>query len=177
MSHMRPIAPGHPGHPGPASGAVGAAVPALLDLSIAGPASTALEGQVQNALNLFLPLKSPAQMPALAMLLIESAPTIQAALASLRYVHFARFLPSPGNTHLMTITTYDGGLDAYTMDFVAVLGDVFTAVLRFIRDAPPLPVQRHPREFVAFVRAHNLPIGVWSAYPALTVLDITTGGT
>ena len=51
------------------------------------------------------------------------------------------------------------------MDFVAVLGDVFTAVLRFIRGAPPLPVQRHPREFMAFVRSHNVPVGVWSAYP------------
>jgi hypothetical protein len=61
------------------------------------------------------------------------------------------------------------------MDFVAVLGDVFTEVLRFIRDAPPLPVQRHAREFVAFVRAHNIPIGVWSAYPELTVLEITRG--
>ncbi len=99
-------------------------------------------------------------------------PDIQAALRSLRYVHFARFLPSPDCTQLMTITTYDGGLSSYTMDFVAVLGDVFTAVLRFIRDAPPLPVQRHPREFLAFVRTHNVPIGVWSAYPDLTVLEI-----
>lgn len=135
-------------------------------------ASLALEGQVQNALNLMMPLKSPAQMPALASLLLQAAPEIQAALYSLRYVHFARFLPTPDGTHLLTITTYDGGLNAYTMDFVAVLGDVFTAVLHFIRGAPPLPVQQHPREFMAFVRAHNVPVGVWSAYPELTVLEI-----
>jgi hypothetical protein len=168
MSHLRPINPA-----GPTAPTAPAALAAPAAIHLANPASTALEGQVQNALNLFLPLKSPAQMPALARLLIEAGPTIQTALASLRYVHFARFLPSPDNTHLMTITTYDGGLDAYTMDFVAVLGDVFTEVLRFIRGAPPLPVQRHAREFVAFVRAHNVPIGVWSAYPGLTVLDIT----
>jgi hypothetical protein len=165
MSHLRPIA-------APAESVPPARVSPIA-IDVAGPASLALEGQVQNALNLFLPLKSPAQMPALARLLIGAAPQIQAALKSLRYVHFARFLPSPDGSHLLTITTYDGGLDAYTMDFVAVLGDVFTEVLRFIRDAPPLPVQRHPREFVAFIRAHNLPIGVWSAYPELTVLDIT----
>ena len=169
MSHLRPIDAAGLARSAPLPAASAAAT------NIARPASTALEGQVQNALNLFLPLKSPAQMPALASLLIEAKPTIQSALASLRYVHFARFLPTPDGTHLWTITTYDGGLDAYTMDFVAVLGDVFTAVLRFIRDAPPLPVQRHTREFVAFVRSHNIPIGVWSAYPELTALDITQG--
>jgi hypothetical protein len=172
MSHMRPIAAVAP--PGHAPAAGGHPAPILTH--VAAPASTALEGQVQNALNLFLPLKSPAQMPTVAKLLIAAASTIQAALASLRYVHFARFLPAPDASGLWTITTYDGGLDAYTMDFVAVLGDVFTEVLRFVRDAPPLPVQRHPREFVAFVRAHNLPIGVWSAYPELTALEITQGG-
>ena len=138
---------------------------------VAAPASLTLEGQVQNALNLVLPLKSPAQMPALLRLLLASAPEIQAALRSLQYVHFARFLPTPDFSQLLTITTYDGGLSSYTMDFVAVLGDVFTAVLRFIRDAPPLPVQRHPRQFLEFVRSHNVPIGVWSAYPDLTVLE------
>jgi hypothetical protein len=139
---------------------------------VAAPVSLTLEGQVQNALNLVLPLKSPAQMPALLRLLLASAPEIQAALRSLQYVHFARFLPTPDFSQLLTITTYDGGLSSYTMDFVAVLGDVFTGVLRFIRDAPPLPVQRHPRQFLEFVRSHNMPIGVWSAYPDLTVLEI-----
>ena len=136
------------------------------------PVPVTLEGQVQNALNLRLELKSPAQMPALLGTLLAAEAEIQAALRALRYVHFARFLPTPDGTTLWTITTYDGGLSSYTMDFVAVLGDVFTAVLRFIRDAPPLPVQRHPRAFLEFVRAHHVPIGVWSAYPDLTVLDI-----
>ena len=162
MSHSRAIEVPH----------VPAAGYAMSIPPVAAPVTLTLEGQVQNALNLVMPLKSPAQMPALLQLLQSAQPDIQAALRSLRYVHFARFLPSPDGTQLMTITTYDGGLSSYTMDFVAVLGDVFTAVLRFIRDAPPLPVQRHPREFLAFVRKHNVPIGVWSAYPDLTVLEI-----
>lgn len=164
MSHLRPITVAAPGPP-----------PALSTVAtqLGPPANTALEGQVQNALNLFLPLKSPAQMKEVMTLLAERQADIYAALASLRYVHFARFLPSPDLSALWTITTYDGGLDAYIMDFVAVLGDEFTEVLRFIRGAPPLPVQRHAREFVAFVRAHNLPIGVWSAYPDLTAIEIT----
>ena len=162
MSHSRAIEVPHV----PASGYAMSIPP------VAAPVTLTLEGQVQNALNLVMPLKSPAQMPALLQLLQSAQPDIQAALRSLRYVHFARFLPSPDGTQLMTITTYDGGLSSYTMDFVAVLGDVFTAVLRFIRDAPPLPVQRHPREFLAYVHKHNVPIGVWSAYPDLTVLEI-----
>ena len=170
MSHSRPI------DLGPLTAPGGPPPPPSRFPTVLAPATLTLEGQVQNALNLVMPLKSPAQMPALLRLLIEAAPDIQAALRSLRYVHFARFLPSPDGSQLMTITTYDGGLSSYTMDFVAVLGDVFTAVLHFIRGAPPLPVQRHPREFLEFVRSHNIPVGVWSAYPDLTVLEIQRGG-
>jgi hypothetical protein len=170
LSHTRPIDL----EAGPASAR--RRTPGVHDShGLVAPVSLALEGQVQNALNLFLPLKSPAQWPALQRVLTGAMPEIHEALRSLEYVHFARFLPTPDFSALQTITTYDGGLNAYTMDFVAVLGDVFTAVLRFIRGAPPLPVQRHPREFTAFVRSHNVPIGVWSAYPDLTVLEIHRG--
>jgi len=62
------------------------------------------------------------------------------------------------------------------MDFVAVLGDEFTAVLQFIAGAPPLPVQRYAREFTAWIIAHNLDqITAWSAYPEVTVIDILRG--
>jgi hypothetical protein len=132
-----------------------------------------VEGQVQNGLNLFLPLKNPTQMPALLELVKASATEVHAALASLHYVHFARFLPSPDGSVLMVITTYDGGLESYIMDFVGVLGDAFTAILQFIADAPPLPVKRYAREFTQFIKDHNLSqVPVWSAYPDVTVIDI-----
>ncbi len=132
-----------------------------------------LEDQVQNALNLYLPLKNPTQMPALLATLQSAREEVNEALTSLHYVHFARFLPMPDGSALWVITEYDGGLDNYIMDFVAVLGDVFTAILQFVRDASPLPVQQHPREFVEFVQQHNLSrIHAWSAYPAVTVIDI-----
>ncbi len=132
-----------------------------------------LENQVQNALNLFLPLKNPAQMPALLATLGSAAADVHEALSSLHYVHFARFLPSTDGSVLMVITTYDGGLESYVMDFVAVLGDVFNAILQFVAGAPPLPVQRHAREFTQFITQHNLSqVGVWSAYPDVTVIDI-----
>lgn len=131
-----------------------------------------LETQVQNALNLYLPLKNPTQILSLVARLQSAQAEINQALASLHYVHFARFLPMPDGSALWVITEYDGGLDNYVMDFVAVLGDAFNTILDFVQGAPPLPVQRHAREFVAFVRQHNIPARAWSAYPWATVIDI-----
>ena len=47
-------------------------------------------------------------------------------------------------------------------------------LLQFIQDAPRLPVQRYPQDFVNFIKTHNVTLGgdVWSAYPEQTVLDI-----
>ena len=135
-----------------------------------------LEEQVQNALNLWLPMKNPSQMPALMALLQSKATVVHEALSSLHYVHFARFLPSIDGSLLWVITEYDGGIESYIMDFVGVLGDEFTAILQFIAGAPPLPVQRYAREFTAWIIAHNLDkIGAWSAYPEVTVIDILRG--
>jgi hypothetical protein len=135
-----------------------------------------LGGQVQHGLNLWLPLKAPVQMPALLNMIRSAQPDIDAALASLNYVHFARFLPSPDGSILWVITTYDGDLEPYIMDFVGVLGEAFTDILYFIKGAPPLPVSRYPRKFMDFIEAHNLPIPVWSAYRFLTVIDIEVLG-
>jgi hypothetical protein len=129
--------------------------------------------QVQTGLNLLLPMKSPAQMPALLSLIEAHQGLIDDALVRIHSVHFARFLPTPDFSGLWVITTFDGELDAYLMDFVAVLGPVFTALLQYIAGAPPLPVSEYPREFCAFVRSHNeAEVTVWSAYPDVTVIDI-----
>jgi len=132
-----------------------------------------LEKQVQNALNLYLPLKNPTQMPALLAMLQAASDDVHHALSSLHYVHFARFLPAVDGSMLWVITAYDGGLQSYIMDFVGVLGDIFTDILQFVAGAPPLPVQRYATEFTQFVSAHNLSqVGVWSAYPEVTVIDV-----
>lgn len=150
--------------------------PAPFEMSTELSLDFGLETQVQNALNLWLPLKNPAQMPAVMALLASKIDVIHEALSSLHYVHFARFLPSVDGSLLWTITEYDGGIESYIMDFVAVLGDEFTAVLQFIAGAPPLPVQRYAREFTAWIIAHNLSqITAWSAYPEVTVIDILRG--
>ena len=133
-----------------------------------------IEPQVQNALNLALPLKNRAQMPALLTLIEQATDQIHDALTGLHYVHFARFLPTPDFSTLQVVTTYDGDLDSYLMDFVKVLGPEFNAILEFVEGAPSLPVQQYPQEFIAFVKANNLAAPVWSAYPFMTVLDVLT---
>jgi hypothetical protein len=132
-----------------------------------------LEKQVQTGLNLTLTLKNRAQFPALAATISSQHDAVAAALRSLHYVHFARFLPTPDYSALQVITVYDGELKSYIMDFVAVLGPVFNAILDFVADAPPLPVEAYPDEFWDFVqRNNNQAVQPWSAYPAHTVLDI-----
>ena len=125
-------------------------------VGLASNPNLSLVKQVQNALNLGLPLRDRAQMPALLQTIASVQQTVDKALTSLHYVHFARFLPTPDFGTLQVITTYDGDLDSYLMDFVVVLGDVFNAILAFIDGAPPLPVQRYPQEFVDFVKANNI---------------------
>ena len=139
----------------------------------AGPWTT--EDQVQAGLALFLRLKNPAQMPALMATIVANTQVIDEALTSLNYVHFARFQPTPDYAYLAVITEYDGDLESYLMDFVAVLGDQFNAILEFIQDAPRLPVQSYPQDFCTFVGRNNLAVPVWSAYPQKTVLDIQRG--
>lgn len=133
----------------------------------------AVKEDVTSALNLFLPLKNPAQMPALMHTLQDNAANVQSALESLHYVHFARFLPSSDGSVLMVITEYDGDLKSYLMDFVAVLGDIFNAILEFVQKAPRLPVQAYPVDFCEFIQLHNNDsIKAWSAYSLNTVIEI-----
>jgi hypothetical protein len=159
----------------------------------AGHADLSLEGQVQSGLNLFLHLKSPAQMPALLATIQAHQQDVYAALQGLHYVHFARFLPSLDGSALMVITVFDGpartkddpksmtvdpavfefAMKSYIMDFVAVLGPVFTAILEFVQNAPRLPVEKYPDDFWAFIQQNNVAqVQPWSAYPDMTVIDI-----
>ena len=60
------------------------------------------------------------------------------------------------------------------MDFVAVLGDVFTDLLQFVKGAPRLPVQEYPRDFVDYITSNNVRPG--SGRPTRqTVIDIQQG--
>ena len=130
-------------------------------------------GQVQTGLNLFLRLRNPAQMPALMDAIRAAQPVTTKALQGLHYVHFARFLPTLDGATLIVVTEFDGELKSYIMDFVAVMGDIFTAILEFVQDAPRLPVQKYPQDFCDFVDKNNLKqVQPWSAYRHMTVIDI-----
>ena len=56
------------------------------------------------------------------------------------------------------------------------IGDVFNALMRHVKDAPPLPVQANREAFLAYVKAHDKGAvqPFYSAYPDLTVGEILT---
>ena len=141
-------------------------------------------GQVSHGLNLVLRLRDPLQMPYLLLEIAKRQQQVGEALDELNFVHFARFLPTRSGSALQVITEFDGELEPYAMDFAIAIGDIFTVILSFVVDRPPLPVKDHPDEFWAFIKRNNrvsiagisLPeesyYPVYSAYPKMTVLDI-----
>ena len=140
--------------------------------------------QVSHGLNLVLRLKSRWAMPKLLLEIVNRQSQLDAALRELNFVHFARFLPSPDGSALLVITEFDGDLETYAMDFAVAIGEIFTAILRFVEHAPPLPVWENPDEFWDFIKRNNrvrilglsLPektdYPLFSAYREKTVLDI-----
>lgn len=148
--------------------------------------------RIHLGLNLHLSLKNPAQMRGLLAFTDSQQEKIRAALLGLHYVHFAHFLPAMDFSALWVITVFDGALKsrdgdlegyedsmrAYITDFAATLGDVFTGILDFVKDAPRLPVCEYVPDFVDFVLAHDVPnVEPWSAYESRTVIDIQTSRT
>ena len=133
---------------------------------------------VQHPLTLVLPIRPDAraalraEVDRLQALPPEENPVI-AALEAIGTVHFARFV-FLDDERLAVITTYDGDFERYIMDFVDHVGPVFDVLLQHVADPPPLPVQQHPEEFLAYVRRHDLGcVGTfYSAYPTRPVVDI-----
>ena len=138
---------------------------------------------VQSPLTLVMKIKSDADYQQLIGLLthIQGLPDnqnpIRLALDKLANVHFARFVFLENNTRLAVITTYDGTFANYINEFIDAIGDVFNGLLAHMQDAPPLPVQQNRAQFLAYVKANDLPgVGTfYSAYPTATVLDIRAG--
>jgi len=141
------------------------------------------DNQVQNPLTLVMIIRSTDDHRILQTKLghLQSLPRdknpVITALDKIATVHFARFV-FLDETRLAVITTYDGDFDAYINEFVDHIGDVFNDLLQHMDDAPPLPVQQHPQEFLDYVRRNDLRClpPFYSAYPERTVLDILEGG-
>lgn len=96
------------------------------------------------------------------------------ALNKIGTVHFARFAFLEDTQQLAVITTYDGDFEKYINDFVNHIGDIFNALLAYVADPPPLPVQKYRQEFLEYIRAGDLRcVGkFYSAYPDTTVFDV-----
>jgi hypothetical protein len=140
-----------------------------------------MSAPVSNPLTLVMTIKSNDDYQALKNKLegIQGQPPeknrIRVALTKLGIVHFARFV-FLSEKQLAIITTYDGSFEKYIEAFTNEIGDVFDLIFAHIEDAPPLPIADHRKEFLAYVKDHDLPcIGaLYSAYPDLKVLDILT---
>ena len=127
----------------------------------------------QTPLTCIMPIKSAADAAALAQILPKAKPAVDKALDSIGTVHFARFVFLQNNTQLAIITTFDGTFSQYITDFANGIGDIFNTLFQHVSDPPPLPVQQHVKEFIAWVEAHDAPhVGFYSAYPLLEVQDI-----
>ncbi|HVO06285.1 MAG TPA: cytochrome P450 [Burkholderiaceae bacterium] len=140
---------------------------------------------IGKGFSLVMELEDPARLLELMGRLDDPAvkPRIQKALASLDYVHYARFLPLWDRGLLMIITEFDGAMADYVMDFAAALDAEFSLILSYMKGKPPLPVSRYPRQFWEYVDRNTGPKSPdplaypdpFSAYPGRTALDIAGG--
>ena len=104
------------------------------------------------------------------------APRIEAKLRASGHVHFASFIFLENDSKLALYTVYDRDFDAYIEYFALDVGPLFDRIFEHIEDAPPLPVNKFPKEFVETIRRYNhQPAAgyLFSAYPRASVSMIT----
>ena len=91
------------------------------------------------------------------------------ALGTLHVSHFVPF----ENNHLGFFTVYDGDFEKYIQDFADKTSFTFDALFPNVIGGPPTPVAKNAQAFIQWARENNYPpIGFYSAYPGLSVLDI-----
>ncbi len=131
----------------------------------------------QQSLNVVMRIKSPtaANAQALAGVIRYGAPRIEAVLRESHHVHFAWFEFIEHDSKLVLHTVFDGDFNAYLQHFAIAVGDVFDRLFQYIEDAPPLPVDEFPLEFVQTIRRFHRPPAVgyfFSAYPQADAAQI-----
>jgi cytochrome P450 len=132
---------------------------------------------VQSPLIVMMRVKTPVpeHAEALKRIITYGAPRIEKKLLDSKHVHFASFVFIENDSRLVLYTVYDGDFDAYIEHFALDIGPVFDRIFAHVQDAPPLPVNEFPKEFVDTIRRYNVsPAGgyFFSAYRKITVAKI-----
>lgn len=137
-----------------------------------------------SPLTLLMPVLPGTTPQQIAAGMAQYGPQLDAALNSIGTVHYARTLildpaapnlqPSATSTSFVLgiVTEYDGSFEAYIQDFVAVVGPVFDALLKFVvGGAAVTPVAEHAAAFQAFITKNDASQhppngGLFQAYTA-----------
>ncbi|MDB5894473.1 MAG: Cytochrome [Rhodoferax sp.] len=132
----------------------------------------------QSPLSVIMKIKSPTAEHAekLKQVIKYGAPSIEKKLMDARHVHFAFFHFLENDTKLGLFTVFDRDFDSYLAHFALEIGPLFDKIFEHIENAPPLPVNEFPREFVDTIRRfHMQPAGgyFFSAYPNADVAKIS----
>jgi cytochrome P450 len=131
----------------------------------------------QSPLIVIMRVKQPLAVHAEALKAVikYGAPRIEKKLRDAKHVHFASFLFIENDSKLMLQTVYDRDFDSYIEHFALDIGPLFDRIFEHIEDAPPLPVNEFPKEFVDTIRRFNASPAAgyfFSAYPNAEVASI-----
>ena len=112
---------------------------------------------LQVTMNLIMPLADPSPIGKAQLVqgLASAVHDVTAGLDNTQIVHHGRFV-LVGDS-LCMFSVYDGDFSSYIHDFIYNIGAAFDAILSFVADPPPLPVEDFPDAFVEWVRAHDAP--------------------
>ncbi len=125
-----------------------------------------------NPFLVIVPIKSLLAYVEVQLLLRARSHRTQKDLATVGTPHFAQFVPL-GNNRVGFFTLYDGSFDKYIADFTKYMGPTFDLLFKFAKGPPPSPCRKHVQEFIDFAKgANRAPIGLYQAYPGLSVQDI-----
>jgi hypothetical protein len=126
----------------------------------------------QRPFLVILPISSAAGFVTVEGLLVGLNPKLNTTSDEIGTLHFAAFVPLE-ERKIGFFTIYDGTFDQYIMDFTKFLGPIFDVLSKFLIDSYPTPTAKNVDALIKWVAAHNLPpIGMYNAYPGLTVQDI-----
>ncbi len=133
----------------------------------------------QSPLSVVMQVKQPLADHAekLKAVIKYGAPSIEKKLRDSKHVHFAWFQFFENDSKLALFTVYDRDFDSYIEHFALEIGPLFDRIFEHIQDAPPLPVNEYPKEFVDTIRRFNrAPAGnyFFSAYPNADASMVST---